>query len=90
MVVNFPFHQEQKEGYLLREFKEELDSEELIWHRDKKDRIVKVVESKDWMIQMDNELPIKLEEGKVYFIPKKVYHRVHKGAGRLLIKIYEY
>jgi hypothetical protein len=90
VVVNFPFYQEQKEEYLLREFKEEVDSEELIWHRDKKDRIVKVVESKNWMIQMDNELPIKLEEGRAYFIPKKVYHRVHKGSGRLIIKIYEY
>lgn len=89
MVVNFPFRQEKKEGYLLREFKQSVDSEELIWHRDKKDRIVEVIQSQDWMIQLDNELPIRLEEGKKYFIPKEVYHRVHKGEGDLVVKIYE-
>ncbi len=89
MVVNFPFRQEKKEGYLLREFKQSVDSEELIWHRDKKDRIVEVIQSQDWMIQLDNELPIRLEEGKKYFIPKEVYHRVHKGDGDLVVKISE-
>jgi hypothetical protein len=89
MVVNFPFKQEKKEGYLLREFKQSVDSEELIWHRDKKDRVVEVIQSQDWMIQLDNELPIRLEEGKKYFIPKEVYHRVHKGEGDLVVKIYE-
>ena len=89
MVVSFPFKQEKKEGYLLREFKLSVDSEELIWHRDKKDRVVEVIQSQDWMIQLDNELPIRLEEGKKYFIPKEVYHRVHKGEGDLVVKIYE-
>lgn len=90
MVVEFPFKQEEKDGYLLREFKEEVDSEELIWHRDKKDRVVEVIKSCDWMLQLDNELPIRLEEGQKYFIPKKVYHRVHKGKNNLVVKIYEY
>ena len=89
MVVNFPFRQEKKEGYLLREFKQSVDSEELIWHRDKKNRVVEVIQSQDWMIQLDNELPIRLEEGRKYFIPKEVYHRVHKGEGDLVVKIYE-
>ena len=89
MVVSFPFKQEEKEGYLLREFKQSVDSEELIWRRDKKDRLVEVVKSHNWMIQLDNQLPIRLEEGKKYFIPKEVYHRVHKGDGNLVVKIYE-
>ena len=89
MVVSFPFSQEKKEGYLLREFKQSVDSEELIWHRDKKNGVVEVIQSQDWMIQLDNELPIRLEEGKKYFIPKEVYHRVHKGDGDLVVKIYE-
>ena len=89
MVVDFPFQQEKRSGYLLREFKESIESEELIWHRDKKDRVVKVVRSYDWMLQLDNELPTRLEEGKKYFIPKEVYHRIHKGKGNLVDKIYE-
>jgi hypothetical protein len=89
MVVEFPFQQENKDGYLLREFRQSVDSEELIWHRDKNDRVVFVVESHNWMLQLDNELPIRLEEGKKYFIPKEVYHRVHKGEGDLVVKIYE-
>ena len=88
-MVDFPFQQEKKSGFLLREFKESVDSEELIWHRDKKDRIVKVLRSYDWMLQLDNELPIRLEEDKKYFIPKEVYHRIHKGKGNLVVKIYE-
>ena len=89
MVVEFPFQQENKDSYLLREFRQSVDSEELIWHRDKNDRVVFVVESHNWMLQLDNELPIRLEEGKKYFIPKEVYHRVHKGEGDLVVKIYE-
>ena len=89
MVGGFPFKQEDRDGYLLREFKQSVDSEELIWHRDKKDRVVEVVQSHNWMIQLDNELPIRLEEGRKYFIPKEVYHRVHKGEGNLVVKIYE-
>jgi hypothetical protein len=89
MVVEFPFQQENKDGYLLREFRQSVGSEELIWHRDKNDRVVFVVESHNWMLQLDNELPIRLEEGKKYFIPKEVYHRVHKGEGDLVVKIYE-
>jgi len=89
MVVSFHFKQEEKEGYILREFKQSVDSEELIWQRDKKDRLVEVVKSHNWMIQLDNQLPIRLEEGKKYFIPKEVYHRVHKGDGNLVVKIYE-
>jgi len=90
MVVDFPFIQEEKDGYLLREFKEEVDTEELIWHRDRNDRVVEVVKSNNWLLQLDNQLPIRLEEGKKYLIPKKVYHRVHKGTSNLVVKIYEY
>ena len=52
MVVEFPFQQENKDGYLLREFRQSVDSEELIWHRDKNDRVVFVVESHNWMLQL--------------------------------------
>ena len=39
---------------------------------------------------MDNELPEVLKVGNEYNIPKMVYHRLHKGEGRLIIDIKEY
>ncbi len=63
--------------------------EELKWHFDETDREVIVMESKGWMFQMDNELPIFLKEGDKIFVPKGVYHRVLKGDGKLKVKIKE-
>ena len=56
-----------------------------MWHRDREDRIIESIGETDWMIQIDNELPKKIEE-KV-FIPMGVYHRVIKGTGDLKIKL---
>lgn len=85
-----PFLQEEKNGIKTRLFKESTDNHELKWHFDKKDRKVKVVKSNDWELQMDNQLPIKLNEGDVITIPKGIYHRVIKGTGDLIVKIKEY
>ena len=73
-----------------RVFTENVDTEELVWHRDRCDREVFVEESNGWMLQMDEELPQVLQEGQTYFIPKMVYHRVIKGTGDLKILIEEY
>ena len=35
----------------LRTF-DNVDSDELIWHRDEKNRTIKVIESKDWKLQI--------------------------------------
>ena len=60
-----------------------------MWHRDKKDRIVRVIESHGWGFQKYNELPLLLEEEELLFIPKMSLHRVIKGHGKLIIEIYE-
>ena len=39
--------------------------------------------------RMDNELPVSLEVGKTYFIPKLFYHRLLKGTTDLKIRIEE-
>lgn len=84
----FPFKETKtKEGLLLREFNKDTDSEELVWHRDREDRIVTVIEGGHWKLQMDNELPKLLQEGKKYFIPAEEYHRVIKGDGPLKVLI---
>jgi len=81
-----PF-QETKIGdnVFIREFSQDTDSGELMWHRDHEDRIIESISNTDWMIQIDNELPKNIE-GKV-FIPMGVYHRLIKGTGDLKIKL---
>ena len=87
---NMKPYKENKKGNLTeRVFKENTDTHELVWHRDKKDREVTVLESDRWMFQMDNELPIVLNEGDVIEIPKNTYHRIMRGNGNLKITIKE-
>lgn len=69
----------------IRFFSQETDSGEFMWHRDREDRIIESIGDTDWMIQIDNELPKKIED-KI-FIPMGVYHRVIKGTGDLKIKL---
>ena len=45
----------------LRTFSEDVDDHELEWHKDREDRIVEVIENHGWEFQMDNELPVYLE-----------------------------
>jgi len=61
----------------------------LVWHRDKKDRTVKVIRSDNWKIQFDNELPNIMDNGDTIKIKKEVYHRLHKGNGKLILEIKE-
>ena len=86
--MNFPFEEKLIRGTtFLREFKENVDSSELIWHLDREDRRIVVLESKGWKLQMDNELPKELVTGDTHFIPKMTYHRVIKGSGNLKIRL---
>ncbi len=39
----------------------------------------------DWLIQLDDEIPKKIE-GQI-FIPMGIYHRLIKGSGDLKIKL---
>jgi len=71
-----------------RAFKPE-DNEMFIWHRDKKDRIVKIISCNDWQLQIDNELPIILKEGFNYLIKKETSHRIIAGENELIIEITE-
>lgn len=84
-----PYNQTIRGNKILREFAHDTDSHELVWHRDKKDRYVKVLEGNGWKFQLDNSLPINLTEGQTIFIPKEVYHRILKGSDNLKIQIIE-
>lgn len=83
--MDFPFQEHIDNGYYVRTFSENVDEMELVWHRDREDRVVESIGNTDWMLQLDNELPRPLTE-KV-FIPKEVYHRVIKGEGDLKVRI---
>ena len=67
-------------------FGENVDPVDLKWHRDREDRYVEVIDETDWMIQLENKLPEKIDK---IFIPKGVWHRLLKGKGELRIKIQE-
>jgi hypothetical protein len=63
------------------------NSSELEWHRDRENRTIEVLSGSDWELQMDNELPKKLEIGSEYHIEKNTFHRVFSGKDDLLINI---
>lgn len=86
--MNFPFKQTKlEENIVRRTFTMDVDPSELVWHMDREDRIIKVLQGQSWYLQMDNELPKKLIEGKEYFIPKMSYHRIFKGISDLVLEI---
>lgn len=89
MITPKPYEQKIEDGYLIRYFSYDIDTDKLVWHRDKKDRIVEILQSDGWMFQLDNQLPIEMKTGDIIEIPKEIYHRAIKGNGDLLIKIKE-
>ena len=73
----------------IRVFNEDVNSEELIWHRDKTNRVVKVIEGNFWKLQYDNQLPFEMKENEEYFIEAYQYHRIIKGKNNLVLEILE-
>ena len=80
---------EVTDQYIIREFTENIDPIELMWHRDLQNRTVTVLEGEGWYFQKDNELPLELKEGISIFISAKEWHRVIKGDSKLKVKIEE-
>ena len=86
--MSYPFEQTELSSYKLkRTFSVDVDNDELVWHRDKEDRLIKVIQGGGWRFQLDEKIPIILENGYSYFIPKNFYHRVLKGSKDLIIEI---
>jgi hypothetical protein len=72
--------------YIIREFNENIDPIELLWHRDNEQRTIEILGETDWKIQLDNELPTSLNQ--TIFIERHQWHRVIKGDGNLRLKIH--
>jgi len=80
---------ETTDKYIVREFDQNIDPIELMWHRDLEDRTVEVLEGEGWQFQRDNKLPVELKEGVRIFIPALEWHRIIKGNTTFKIKIHE-
>lgn len=87
MKNKLPFKQKNHGNAKIRTFDSNVDEHELKWHRDRETRMVEVLESDNWKVQLDNELPVILEVGKSYLIPEGIFHRVIKGNGDLKVSI---
>lgn len=72
-----------------RIFNVDAPDEEYVWHKDKNDREVEIVEGEGWQLQIEDCLPMLLNNVKKVFIPKGVYHRLIKGYNTLKVKINE-
>jgi len=84
--MTLPFKETKiSDNTFIREFVQDTDSGEFSWHRDRENRIIESIGETDWMIQLDNELPKKIE-GEV-FIPMGIYHRLIKGTSNLKLKV---
>ena len=82
-----PYTQVKSNDIIERIFTPDIEEEELVWHRDEKDREVRVIGDTDWMFQFDNDLPISFRHP--IYISKGVIHRVIKGTGPLHIVVHK-
>ena len=79
---------EKTDKYIIREFDENIDPIELMWHRDNEDRLIEILDpGQGWKLQFENELPWDLEPQMSICILRHEWHRVIKGEGKLKIKI---
>lgn len=76
-------------NHFVRTFDKNVNTNDLVWHRDKRDRIIKVLSGDRWQLQFDNQLPFDLIEDCIYIIPKMIFHRIIKGDLNLILDIHE-
>jgi hypothetical protein len=80
---------EVTDKYIIREFNENIDPIELLWHRDLNSRKITILEGEGWKFQKEDELPLDLKKGDIIFISAKEWHRIFIGNTTLKIKIEE-
>jgi len=78
------------ENKIIREFGDDIDPIELMWHRDLKTRQITILEGTGWSYQQEDSLPKQLNPGDQIVIPALEWHRVIKGTTNLKLKIEEY
>ena len=90
MVTVLPFEEEQiSDNIFVRTFSADVDEMDLIWHTDKENRFIKVLEGNGWQFQYDEELPFEMTDGLGFPVMKGQIHRVIKGLGPLKIELHK-
>jgi hypothetical protein len=90
LVTVLPFEEEQiSDNIFIRTFSVDIDEIDLIWHTDKENRFIKVLEGNGWQFQYDEELPFEMTDGLGFPIMKGQIHRVIKGLGPLKIELHK-
>lgn len=87
-MVN-PYNDFYDNGSIIRTFDSNINKDELVWHRDKRDREITVLNGDEWKIQFEDKIPEKLIKGKLYKIKAMEYHRLLKGKKGLTLRIWE-
>jgi hypothetical protein len=87
LVETGPYTDIDSVEFITRSFSQDIDPTELLWHRDLKNRSVKMIKGDNWKIQIENELPKSFND---IIIPKLTWHRVIKGSGDLVVQIKEW
>ena len=59
------------------------DNKEFVWHRDKEDREIEILEGDGWQFQADNALPFLMKPGLKFKIKAGEYHRIIKGINEI-------
>lgn len=77
------------ENVRIRRFSEHVRDDDLVWHRDERDRTITVLEGRGWQFQRDNELPQEMRPGQVIEVRAGEWHRVIKGRDELALTIEE-
>tara|TARA_B100001564_G_scaffold308497_1_gene279010 strand:- start:323 stop:586 length:264 start_codon:yes stop_codon:yes gene_type:complete len=86
--MSYPYKEHIEGNANIRKFSSDVDEMELVWHRDREDRLIKSTHDTDWKFQFDNEIPESLNNE--IFIKKGEWHRVIKGSGDLILKVIKY
>jgi len=90
LVTVLPFEEEQiSDNVFVRTFSADVDEMDLIWHTDKENRFIKVLEGNGWQFQYDEELPFEMTDGLGFPVMKGQIHRVIKGVGPLKIELHK-
>ena len=76
-----------KDVGVIRIFSSDVDGEELVWHRDREDRKITVLEGEGWQFQFNGSLPIELMKDRIFEIPRDMYHRIIKVKTKLVLRI---
>ena len=86
--MKLPFIETKIDKYtFIREFSNDVDEMDLVWHEDPENRVIEVIEGNGWKFQYDDQLPFEMIDGIEFTIIKGQIHRVIKGKGPLKIKV---